>query len=89
MTNICRRSRSPTSRTVDGCAANAGTSVNNDSSGMGVTAGGQLTLDDLLCGLILTSGNDAAVAITGAIGGRKTLHSTAQRECGGHGEDRQ
>lgn len=43
--------------------------VNGDNSYMGVTAGEQLTLDDLLYGLVLPSGNDAAVAIGDAIGG--------------------
>jgi serine-type D-Ala-D-Ala carboxypeptidase (penicillin-binding protein 5/6) len=43
--------------------------VRPDSSYMGVTAGEKLTLLDLLYGLMLPSGNDAAVAIADAIGG--------------------
>lgn len=43
--------------------------VNSDNSYMGVTAGEQLTLGDLLYGLALPSGNDAAVAIADAISG--------------------
>lgn len=43
--------------------------VNSDNSYMGLSAGEQLTLRDLLYGLALPSGNDAAVAIADAIGG--------------------
>ncbi len=43
--------------------------VNSDNSYMGLSAGEQLTLRDLLYGLVLPSGNDAAVAIADAIGG--------------------
>jgi serine-type D-Ala-D-Ala carboxypeptidase (penicillin-binding protein 5/6) len=43
--------------------------VRADSSYMGVTAGEKLTLVDLLYGLILPSGNDAAVAIADAVSG--------------------
>ncbi|HEX6818806.1 MAG TPA: D-alanyl-D-alanine carboxypeptidase family protein [Ktedonobacterales bacterium] len=43
--------------------------VRHDSSYMGVTAGEQLTLRDLLYGLLLPSGNDAAVAIADGIAG--------------------
>lgn len=43
--------------------------VNSDNSYMGVSTGEQLTLRDLLYGLALPSGNDAAVAIADAIGG--------------------
>jgi D-alanyl-D-alanine carboxypeptidase (penicillin-binding protein 5/6) len=43
--------------------------VRADSSYMGLKAGEQLTLRDLLYGLVLPSGNDAAVAIADAIGG--------------------
>jgi D-alanyl-D-alanine carboxypeptidase (penicillin-binding protein 5/6) len=43
--------------------------VRNDSSFMGLSAGEKLTLRDLLYGLVLPSGNDAAVAIADAIGG--------------------
>jgi D-alanyl-D-alanine carboxypeptidase (penicillin-binding protein 5/6) len=43
--------------------------VRPDSSFMGLSAGEQLTLRDLLYGLVLPSGNDAAVAIADAIGG--------------------
>ena len=40
-----------------------------DSSTMGLTPGERLTLEDLLYGLLLPSGNDAAVAIARAIAG--------------------
>jgi len=40
-----------------------------DSSVMGLTPGEELTLEDLLYGLLLPSGNDAAVAIARHIGG--------------------
>jgi D-alanyl-D-alanine carboxypeptidase (penicillin-binding protein 5/6) len=43
--------------------------VNSDNSYMGLSAGEQMTLRDLLYGLVLPSGNDAAVAIADAIGG--------------------
>ncbi len=43
--------------------------VRPDSSYMGLKAGEKLTLHDLLYGLVLPSGNDAAVAIADAIGG--------------------
>jgi serine-type D-Ala-D-Ala carboxypeptidase (penicillin-binding protein 5/6) len=43
--------------------------VNGDNSYMGLSASEQLTLRDLLYGLVLPSGNDAAVAIADAIGG--------------------
>jgi serine-type D-Ala-D-Ala carboxypeptidase (penicillin-binding protein 5/6) len=43
--------------------------VRPDSSYMGLSAGEKLTLKDLLYGLLLPSGNDAAVAIADAIGG--------------------
>lgn len=43
--------------------------VTPDNSYMGLSAGEQLTLRDLLYGLVLPSGNDAAVAIADAIGG--------------------
>ena len=43
--------------------------VRSDSSFMGVSAGEQLSMRDLLYGLVLPSGNDAAVAIADAIGG--------------------
>src|SRR5579885_66105 len=43
--------------------------VRPDSSYMGLSAGEKLTLRDLLYGLLLPSGNDAAVAIADAIGG--------------------
>lgn len=43
--------------------------VNSNNSYMGVSAGEQLTLRDLLYGLIVASGNDAAVAIADQIGG--------------------
>jgi serine-type D-Ala-D-Ala carboxypeptidase (penicillin-binding protein 5/6) len=43
--------------------------VRPDSSYMGLSAGEKLSLKDLLYGLLLPSGNDAAVAIADAIGG--------------------
>lgn len=43
--------------------------VRPDSSYMGLSAGERLTLGDLLYGLVLPSGNDAAIAIADAIGG--------------------
>jgi len=43
--------------------------VRPDSSFMGLSAGEKLTLEQLLYGLMLPSGNDAAVAIADAIGG--------------------
>lgn len=49
--------------------ADAAALVRPDSSKMGLSAGEQLTLRDLLYGLMLPSGNDAAVAIADAIGG--------------------
>ncbi len=49
--------------------ADAAALVRPDSSYMGLSTGEQLTLGDLLYGLVLPSGNDAAVAIADAIGG--------------------
>ena len=49
--------------------ADAAALVRPDSSYMGLSTGEQLTLQDLLYGLVLPSGNDAAVAIADAIGG--------------------
>ena len=49
--------------------ADAAALVRPDSSYMGLKAGEQLTLRDLLYGLVLPSGNDAAVAIADGIGG--------------------
>jgi D-alanyl-D-alanine carboxypeptidase (penicillin-binding protein 5/6) len=43
--------------------------VNSENSYMGLSAGETLTLYDLLYGLLLPSGNDAAVAIADAVGG--------------------
>jgi serine-type D-Ala-D-Ala carboxypeptidase (penicillin-binding protein 5/6) len=43
--------------------------VNGANSYMGVSTGEQLTLRDLLYGLVTASGNDAAVAIADAVGG--------------------
>src|SRR5262249_4776309 len=43
--------------------------VNSDNSYMGLSAGEQLTLKDLLYGLVLASGNDAAVAIADDVSG--------------------
>lgn len=49
--------------------ADAHALVRADSSFMGLDAGEKLTLRDLLYGLVMPSGNDAAVAIADAIGG--------------------
>jgi D-alanyl-D-alanine carboxypeptidase (penicillin-binding protein 5/6) len=49
--------------------ADAAALVRPDSSYMGLRKGEKLTLRDLLYGLVLPSGNDAAVAIADAIGG--------------------
>jgi serine-type D-Ala-D-Ala carboxypeptidase (penicillin-binding protein 5/6) len=49
--------------------ADAASYVNSDNSYMGLSAGEQLTLHDLLYGLLLPSGNDAAVAIADGVGG--------------------
>jgi D-alanyl-D-alanine carboxypeptidase (penicillin-binding protein 5/6) len=49
--------------------ADAAALVRPDSSYMGVSTGEQLTLRDLLYGLVLPSGNDAAIAIADAISG--------------------
>lgn len=49
--------------------ADAHALVRDDSSFMGLDAGEELTLRDLLYGLVLPSGNDAAIAIADAIGG--------------------
>lgn len=52
--------------------ADAHALVRDDSSFMGLDAGEELTLRDLLYGLVLPSGNDAAVAIADAIGGNES-----------------
>jgi D-alanyl-D-alanine carboxypeptidase len=49
--------------------ADAAALVRADSSYMGLSAGERLSLRELLYGLVLPSGNDAAVAIADAIGG--------------------
>ena len=49
--------------------ADAHALVNPDSSYMGLDVGEKISLRDLLYGLVLPSGNDAAVAIADAIGG--------------------
>lgn len=46
--------------------------VNSNNSAMGLSAGERLTLRDLLYGLIVASGNDAAVAIADYVGGSST-----------------
>ena len=50
--------------------------VTSGNSYMGVSAGEQLTLRDLLYGLIVGSGNDAAVAIADGIGGTEASFVT-------------
>jgi serine-type D-Ala-D-Ala carboxypeptidase (penicillin-binding protein 5/6) len=52
--------------------ADAASYVNPDNSYMGLSAGEQLTLRDLLYGLLLPSGNDAAIAIADAVGGSES-----------------
>lgn len=54
---------------VVGAGQDAAALVNPDNSYMGLSAGERLTLRDLLYGLLLPSGNDAAVAIADAVGG--------------------
>ncbi|HST89116.1 MAG TPA: serine hydrolase [Ktedonobacterales bacterium] len=49
--------------------ADAAALVQPDNSYMGLSTGEQLTLRELLYGLLLPSGNDAAVAIADAVGG--------------------
>lgn len=49
--------------------ADAAALVNPDSSSMGLSKGEQLTLGDLLYGLLLPSANDASVAIADGVGG--------------------
>jgi D-alanyl-D-alanine carboxypeptidase len=49
--------------------ADAAAYVNPDNSYMGLSAGESLTLNELLYGLLLPSGNDAAIAIADAVGG--------------------
>jgi D-alanyl-D-alanine carboxypeptidase (penicillin-binding protein 5/6) len=60
--------------------ADAQALVRSDSSYMGLTAGEKLSLKDLLYGLILPSGNDAAVAIADAIGGSAPAFVTLMNE---------
>lgn len=50
--------------------------VNGDNSYMGVSAGEQVTLRDLLYGLVVASGNDAAVAIADQLGGTEARFVT-------------
>jgi serine-type D-Ala-D-Ala carboxypeptidase (penicillin-binding protein 5/6) len=45
--------------------------VNGANSYMGVSAGEQLTISDLLYGLVVASGNDAAEALADAVGGNE------------------
>jgi serine-type D-Ala-D-Ala carboxypeptidase (penicillin-binding protein 5/6) len=73
--------------------------VNPDNSYMGLSAGETLTLSELLYGLLLPSGNDAAVAIADAVGGNEpqfvammnaeaqTLGLTHTRYANSHGLD--
>jgi D-alanyl-D-alanine carboxypeptidase len=49
--------------------ADAASYVNSNNSYMGVSAGEKVSLHDLLYGLLLPSGNDAAIAIADAVGG--------------------
>ncbi|HEX9035565.1 MAG TPA: D-alanyl-D-alanine carboxypeptidase family protein [Ktedonobacterales bacterium] len=54
--------------------------VNPDSSYMGLDAGEKLTLRDLLYGLVLPSGNDAAVAIADGVAGSVTAFVALMNE---------
>ena len=47
--------------------------VNSNNSAMGLSAGERLSLRDLLYGLIVASGNDAAVAIADHVGGSQSF----------------
>jgi serine-type D-Ala-D-Ala carboxypeptidase (penicillin-binding protein 5/6) len=49
--------------------ADAASYVNSENSYMGLSAGESLTLTQLLYGLLLPSGNDAAIALADAVGG--------------------
>jgi serine-type D-Ala-D-Ala carboxypeptidase (penicillin-binding protein 5/6) len=68
MTALVAAQQGGLDRTVT-VGADAAAYVNSDNSYMGLSAGEQLTLTDLLYGLLLPSGNDAAVAIADAVGG--------------------
>ncbi|MBK8468798.1 MAG: serine hydrolase [Candidatus Phosphoribacter sp.] len=51
-----------------------------DGTRVGITVGGRYTVDDLLNGLLLGSGNDAAYALGRAFGGRSTLIAAMNTE---------
>jgi D-alanyl-D-alanine carboxypeptidase (penicillin-binding protein 5/6) len=68
MTALIAIERLPLDRVIT-VGADAHALVNPDSSYMGLDKGEKLTLRDLLYGLILPSGNDAAVAIADGVAG--------------------
>ena len=68
MTALVAAQQGGLDRTVT-IGADAAAYVNSDNSYMGLSAGEQLTITQLLYGLLLPSGNDAAVAIADAVGG--------------------
>jgi D-alanyl-D-alanine carboxypeptidase (penicillin-binding protein 5/6) len=68
MTALVTAQQGNLERTVT-VGADAAAYVNSDNSYMGLSAGESLTLTQLLYGLLLPSGNDAAVAIADAVGG--------------------
>jgi serine-type D-Ala-D-Ala carboxypeptidase (penicillin-binding protein 5/6) len=68
MTALVAAQQGGLDRTVT-VGADAAAYVNSENSYMGLSAGEQLTLTDLLYGLLLPSGNDAAIAIADAVGG--------------------
>lgn len=68
MTALVAIERMPLDQVIT-AGADAHALVNPDSSYMGLDAGEKLTLRDMLYGLILPSGNDAAVAIADGVAG--------------------
>lgn len=68
MTALLALERMPLNHVIT-VGADAQALVNPDSSNMGLEAGEKLTLEDLLYGLLLPSGNDAAVAIADGVSG--------------------
>ncbi len=68
MTALVAIERAPLDQVIT-VGADAHALVNPDSSYMGLSVGEKLTLRDLLYGLVLPSGNDAAVAISDGVAG--------------------
>lgn len=68
MTALVAIERMPLDHVIT-AGADAHALVNSDSSYMGLDVGEKLTLRDLLYGLVLPSGNDAAVAIADGVAG--------------------